>query len=166
MVCAEHPITAGTDEATQNSTYVFLCACNRQHLPPPSFLSGLFVGPNLNADVEGAATLNQKRIGHVIDKLQEVFLPEELPATSTKGIIVVNVPVNTEVIDVDGDRQSASSRLVRNRTKKSILELIYLMNIYHRVQPRGRNPFQDLGSRVSMQTNSVVRKGKMDEEQR
>lgn len=55
----------------------------------------------------------KKRIGRLIDKLQEVLLPDERPVTSTKGVIVVNFPGNTEVIVVDGDEKGACGRPVR-----------------------------------------------------
>lgn len=77
----------------------------------------LFVDPNMKAYVEVAATLNQKRIGRVIDKLQEAFCFEKNPSSNTKCMIEVNFPVNTEVIVVHGDGQSACGRPVRKSTK-------------------------------------------------
>lgn len=49
--------------------------------------------------------------------LQEVLIPSEFPESSTKSMSGVNVPVNTEVIDMDDDGQSASSHPMERRTK-------------------------------------------------
>lgn len=77
----------------------------------------LFVDLNRNADVEWAATPDQKRIGTMIDTLQKLSSEEERQATSPKVMIALNVTGNTEVIAVETDRQSASGRSVRRRTK-------------------------------------------------
>lgn len=53
----------------------------------------------------------------MIDKLQGMFFPEEPPATSTKGIIGVNVERDTKVIDVYNDGRSASGLPARKRTR-------------------------------------------------
>lgn len=77
----------------------------------------LFVEPNQKAYVEGAANLSQKRITGVIDNLQELLFSEDHLATYIKGMIGVNVLVNTEVIDLECARQRASGRPARKRTK-------------------------------------------------
>lgn len=70
-----------------------------------------------NIDVEGTAKRNQKRKGHVIEKIQKVFFLEERTATRINGMIGVNVRENTDVIDFDNDGRSSSGRPGRKRTK-------------------------------------------------
>lgn len=77
----------------------------------------LFVDPNVKSYVEAAAALNQGWIGCVIDNIQKVFFPEKRPATSTKGLLSMNVPGKSEVIFGDDDGRNASGRPVWNRTK-------------------------------------------------
>lgn len=46
-----------------------------------------------------------------------MFFPKDHLATYMKRSILLNVPVNTEVIDLEGDRKNASGHLARKRTK-------------------------------------------------
>lgn len=84
--------------------------------------------PNLKADLKGVATLNQKRIGSVTDKLQEENFPEEHPGTSIKCMIGLNVQGNTEMNKLRLVVRFAGGLRIRN------LEWIHLMKIYRYVQ--------------------------------
>lgn len=72
--------------------------------------------PNLKAVVLRVATFNLKRICRLIDKLQELFFPEERPTTSTNGMIGVNFPGKTVVVDLNDGGQSVFDRPVRKGT--------------------------------------------------
>lgn len=77
----------------------------------------LFVDPNLKTDVKAATILNQKRIGRVIDNLQEVVFIEECPYTSTKSMICMNLCESTEFMFMNCDGQSAFGGTLRKPTK-------------------------------------------------
>lgn len=51
-----------------------------------------------------------------------MFSPEDNPYTNRKGMVGVNVPGNTEVIDVEVDGQSAAGRLARRKMNKMHFE--------------------------------------------
>lgn len=75
----------------------------------------LLMDPNMNVEEEAAATLNEKCIQHVIDNLQEYFMPKESQTTSKKRMVGMNAPGNTQDIIVECDGQNASGRLVRDQ---------------------------------------------------
>lgn len=54
----------------------------------------------------------------MIDKAQEVFFLEERRSTSTKYMIGVKGPLNTEAIDVYNDGQSSAGRYIMKKTRK------------------------------------------------
>lgn len=122
------------------------------------------MGPNLQAGVESAATLNRKRIGRVIGKLQQCSFPWELPVTSTKGIIGVNVSGNTEVIEMDGERQSASCRPIWKKTKTTHYEAdVSDEYILLRLSKRHKTTSTTSKAWATMQTSSGGTKAKKRE---
>lgn len=134
----------GTGEATRIRTYGFLCVCNQQIQPPPTFLSdcfkrlaqcweqlctvnkqwiyvvesfSVFRGPNLKADVKAAANRNPKRIGIVIWQASRRVSPWRTPNHRHKWNDWIECPWKNGGPFFDDEGKSTSGGPVCKMTK-------------------------------------------------